>query len=297
MPENTLQLNHLQDYYSASFIAMGSPCEVLIETDNPQLAHRVASIAQQEALRIEAKFSRYRDDNIIFKINHSQGKSVEVDEETAHLLDFADQCFQLSDGKFDISSGILGQIWKFDGSDKIPTPEEVNTLLHQVGWQKIIWKKPFIKLAKNMAIDLGGIGKEYAVDHTAKLIQAETDISFLINFGGDIFASKARGKNSPWIIGIDDPTDPKQRAVKTIKLFRGGLATSGDAHRYLLKDGIRYSHILNPVTGYPVTNAPRSVSVIASTCLEAGMLSTFAILQGEQAITFLDDQDIQYWCI
>jgi thiamine biosynthesis lipoprotein len=278
-------------------MAMGSPCEVLIETDIASLAMDVAQLAQQEALRIEKKFSRYRKDNIIFMINHSQGRPVEVDKETAQLLDFAEQCYQLSDGKFDISSGVLRKIWKFDGSNNIPSDETVAALLKRIGWNKIKWQAPFISLATGMEIDLGGIGKEYAVDHTAKLIEEKTDISFLINFGGDIFANKPRHNNTPWIIGIDDPRQQEHKAVTTIQLFRGGLATSGDAHRYLLKDGVRYSHILDPATGWPVANAPRSVSVIADSCLEAGMLSTFAILQGEQAIPFLDAQNIQYWCI
>ncbi|MDH5572555.1 MAG: FAD:protein FMN transferase [Gammaproteobacteria bacterium] len=297
MPDNKLQLNHLIDYYSASFLAMGSPCEVLIETDNASLALEIATLAHNEALRIEKKFSRYRDDNIVFTINQSKGKTIKVDAETAQLLDFADQCHQLSDGKFDITSGVLREIWKFDGSDKIPDPDTVFTLLSRIGWKKIKWNKPNITFAAGMEIDLGGIGKEYAVDHTAKLIQEKTDVSFLINYGGDIFANKARTNNTPWIIGIDNPSDQEHRAAITIKLFRGGLATSGDAHRYLLKDGIRYCHILDPTTGWPVPNAPRSVSVIADNCLEAGMLSTFAILQGDQAIPFLEAQEIQYWCI
>jgi thiamine biosynthesis lipoprotein len=148
-----------------------------------------------------------------------------------------------------------------------------------------------------MEIDLGGIGKEYAVDSAVKLIKQITDISFLVNFGGDIACPLPRKNNIPWIIGVDDPENTGESSIGKISLYHGGLATSGDARRFLLKDGIRYSHILNPHTGYPVIDAPRSVTVISDTCLEAGMLSTFAMLEGDNAVAFLNEQDVQFWCI
>ena len=148
-----------------------------------------------------------------------------------------------------------------------------------------------------MEIDLGGIGKEYAVDSTVKLIKEITDVSFLVNFGGDIACPFSRKNNTPWVIGVDDPTQTGEASIGKINLYQGGLATSGDARRFLLKDGVRYSHILNPKTGYPIINAPRSITVISDTCIEAGMLSTFAMLEGNKATEFLSEQDVKFWCI
>ena len=90
-------------------------------------------------------------------------------------------------------------------------------------------------------------------------------------------------------------TTGKENTVALFQLHKGAIATSGDAHRYLLKDGIRYSHVLNPKTGWPVTGAPHTISITAATCVEAGMLSTLAMLQGEQAEEFLKLQEIDYW--
>jgi FAD:protein FMN transferase len=292
-----IQTEIKKDYSVGHFSAMACPCDILLDSQDKSLIEFITKLAFHEARRIEEKFSRYRSDNIIYKINNAKGATIEVDDETALLFDFANQCYELSEGKFDITSGVLRKIWKFDGSDNIPTKQQVNNIKSDIGWEKVIWKKPSITLAKNMQIDLGGIGKEYAVDSTLKLLSQHTDKSFLINFGGDIACPKPRKDKSPWVVGVDDPLHTGTNSAGKITLFQGGLATSGDARRYLIKDGVRYSHILDPYTGYPVPNAPRSVSVIADTCIEAGMLSTFAMLQGSDAKEFLEAQDVKFWCI
>lgn len=281
---------------------MACPCEILLEnnsqnSNDTQAIQTITEIAFHEARRIEQKFSRYRDDNIIYKINNANGHEVTVDEETALMLDFANQCYDLSNGNFDVTSGILRQAWKFDGSDNIPNQQTIDSLKSKIGWSKVYWRKPVIRLPAGMEIDLGGIGKEYAVDSTVKLIQQHTSSSFLVNFGGDIACPYPQSNNIPWTIGVDDPEQTGNNSIGKIELFQGGLATSGDARRYLLKDGVRYSHILNPHTGYPVPDAPRSVTVIANTCIEAGMLSTFAMLEGRNAVEFLKDQEVQFWVV
>jgi thiamine biosynthesis lipoprotein len=148
-----------------------------------------------------------------------------------------------------------------------------------------------------MELDLGGIGKEYAVDRCAQLCGRVTNASFLIGFGGDIYVSGPRRDNSEWVIGIDNPLTGGKRHAGILRLQRGGVATSGDARRYLLKDGIRYGHILDPHTGWPVRGAPRSVTVAAQTCVEAGMLATFAMLQGKNAEEFLREQNVVHKCV
>ncbi|WP_455202497.1 FAD:protein FMN transferase [Kaarinaea lacus] len=277
---------------------MASPCELLVDTNDTKLATKLAQIAQQEAARIENKFSRYRNDNIVYAINSANGDPVEVDEETADLLDYAQQCYQLSEGLFDITSGILRRAWKFDGSDNIPDQQQIDSLLLYVGWEKLRWQRPTITLQPGMEIDFGGIGKEYAVDRTAKLIQKESGTSCLINFGGDICVTKPRSLELPWTIGIEDPDKRSRESGKVphIQLGKGAIATSGDANRYLVKDGIRYGHILNPRTGWAVSEAPRSVTVAANTCTEAGILSTLALLHDANAEQFLKLQEVKYWC-
>lgn len=286
-----------QNYSIGRFEAMACPCEILVESIDKKLIKELTKLAYLEAKRIEQKFSRYTNDNIIYKINNSKGNPISVDDETALMLDFANQCYELSDGKFDITSGVLRKIWKFDGSDNIPADKEVNLLKTNIGWHKVKWDRPIINLPADMEIDLGGIGKEYAVDSTVKILKEYTDKSFLVNFGGDIACPIPKEDNLPWYIGLDDPSHTGEKSVGQIALYQGGLATSGDARRFLLKEGKRYSHILDPLTAYPVPDAPRSVTVISNSCIEAGMLSTFAMLQGKDANDFLKAQDVKYWCV
>lgn len=295
---SALSVHLHDDYCIAQFRAMAGPCEVLIDSADLRLARQLGVIAQQEAIRIENKFSRYRNDNIIHRINHSDGNPVEVDRETADLLDYAAVCYEISDGLFDVTSGILRRAWRFDGSANVPSQLQIDELLKYIGWEKLTWQRPVITMQAGMEIDLGGIGKEYAVDCSAKLLHAATQTSCLINFGGDIAVTRPRQSGNSWSIGIANPTATQQPTSTGtfIQINQGAVATSGDANRYLLKNGIRYSHILNPKTGWAVTGAPHSVTVTANTCTEAGILSTLALLHGANAEQFLKQQEVQYWC-
>ncbi len=291
-------------YHAGRFEAMASPCEVLIDSEDGALADKLSHIAQAEARRIEHKFSRYRDDNIIHRINHARGKPVEVDEETADLLDYAALCYDISDGMFDITSGALRRVWHFDGSDHIPSRKAVRNILRHIGWRKIRWQRPRITVPGGMEIDLGGIGKEYAVDRVLRLIGEVSPVSVLVNFGGDLAASGPRRHGRGWIVGVEDPGNIQQHPAtvklahsrEEFELLRGGIATSGDTRRFLQKDGIRYGHILDPRTGWPVPDAPHSVTVAAGTCTEAGILATLAMLHGAGAEAFLREQGVRFWC-
>ena len=285
-------------YWLGCFSAMASPCELLIEVEEKALAQKILDTIQTETLRIEQKFSRYRDDNIIYQINHSKNQAITVDEETARLIEFATELYEMSEGLFDITSGVLRQAWVFDGSDNIPEKEAVDALMSKVGWQKVKWDSRIIQLQYGMEIDLGGIGKEYAVDRCVQLVRDLTDQSVLVNFGGDLAVSNCRKDNQPWSIGrliSDNENKNQDQSVSLFQLRTGAIATSGDAHRYLLKRGVRYSHVLNPLTGWSIEDAPHTVSVAAASCVEAGMMSTLAMLNGGQADAFLKQQAMDYW--
>jgi thiamine biosynthesis lipoprotein len=243
---------------------------------------------------VEEKFSRYLPDNIVHRINHAGGAPVRVDEETALLLDYAATCHEMSDGRFDITSGVLRRVWTFDGGSRVPDEAAVREALKLVGWQRVTWAASTLTMPAGMEIDLGGIGKEYAVDRAAARITAATQRSFLVNFGGDLFARGPRSDGRPWGVGVDDPTRTGEAALYRVELWRGGLATSGDARRFVLWRGRHLGHILDPRTGWPVAGAPRSVTVVGTTCLEAGTLATLAMLRGEGARAFLESQGVEF---
>lgn len=290
------ELLQREDGISAAFFtAMASPCEVLLDTRDAEFAAELAGAAAAEAWRIEAKFSRYRAESIVSVINGSAGNTVLVDAETAALLDYAAQCHRLSEGRFDITSGILRRCWTFDGSDRIPDPAEVAALMPLVGFHRVQWQSPRIVVPAGMELDFGGFGKEYAVDRVLDILAQRFSGAVLVNFGGDLAANRAP-PDGPWRVGVERP-DTERETRLLLELTQGGLATSGDTHRFLERDGIRYGHILDVRTGWPVAEVPRSVTVAAGSCVSAGMLATFAMLHGADAESFLDGQGALYWCL
>ncbi len=222
---------------------------------------------------------------------------MEVDQETALLIHYAATCHEMSDGMFDITSGVLRRVWTFDGSSRVPSRAAVRECLRHVGWRRVQWDDPLLTIPRGMEIDFGGIGKEYAVDRAAVLMASRARSSFLVNFGGDLFAAGLRRGHRTWAVGIDDPGRSGQAALGRLDVSTGGIATSGDAHRYLIWRGRRLGHILNPKTGWPVAGAPRSVTVAGRTCMEAGTLSTLAYLQGAGARSYLEAQGVQHWIV
>jgi thiamine biosynthesis lipoprotein len=280
---------------AVSFTAMASPCELLTDTADAREAAELGRAAAREAWRIEAKFSRYLPASIVSVINRSHGHAVVVDEETAALIDYAAQAYALSEGRFDITSGVLRRCWTFDGSDRLPQAAAVAAMLPLVGFGKIRWQAPRITLPAGMEIDFGGFGKEYAVDRVLAIVAARFAGAALVNFGGDLAANRAPAAG-PWQVGVERP-DTEREARLLLELSHGALATSGDTRRFLLREGVRYSHILDVRTGWPVPNVPRSVTVAAASCVEAGMLATLAMLRGSAAEAFLLEQGVRHWCL
>ena len=295
-PVRNVEIITTDDGYCLRFDAMASPCEVLMISKDKKLALTLGKLVADEVWRIEDKYSRYQPTSVCSAINNSGGRVLAIDKETYLLLNFANTCYQLSDGVFDITSGVLRQVWQFDGSDNIPHAADVQKSLANIGWHKIYFDEQQIIMPNNMELDFGGIGKEYAVDRAMIIANAFTQLPLLINLGGDLAANKPPKTNVPWQVGIEHPGFIERKPM-VVSLLKGALATSGDAKRFLFKDNIRYSHILNAKTGWPVIQAPRSITVVAPQCIQAGILATLALMQGEQAESFLTEQEIKFWAI
>jgi thiamine biosynthesis lipoprotein len=296
VPERKVVVDRGDGSWRGRFHAMASPCEVLCKTKTAVQAKELAELAATEVWRIEDKFSRYRSGNVIASINCAEGRAVDIDSETAQLLDFSATLFELSDGKFDITSGVLRRIWTFDGGNRIPTQETVQQVLELVGWNKVCWKDHRLQIDAGMEVDFGGIGKEYAVDRASAMLRDESEVSCLVNLGGDLAVTRRASDGEPWKVGVESLNTSTELPASLLNLHVGALATSGDARRYLIKDGKRYSHILNARDGWPVADAPRSITVAADTCTQAGMLSTLGMLEGSSAEAFLDEQEVDFWC-
>jgi len=274
-------------YFRFAFKAMGCPCELQLFAETREHATQVADAVIADVQRLEAKYSRYRSDSLLSAINRvaATGGSLTVDDETAGLLNYAATCHEQSDGLFDITSGILRRAWRFD-LGQLPDPVQIQQLLDKVGWHRLHWNAPRLEFPlPGLELDCGGIVKEYAVDRAAVLCLNAGIRHGIINLGGDIRLFGARPDGSPWRVGISHPRE-QGALLTTLPLREGAVASSGDYERCIIVGGIRYSHVLNPKTGWPVRHLA-SVSVVGDFCVVAGSASTIAMLKEEEGPAWL----------
>jgi FAD:protein FMN transferase len=283
--------------FATRFKAMGCLNEIVVCTDDERQAEQVIKVAAREVLRIEAKYSRYRDDGIITQINQGAGQSgaVECDDETLWLLGFADSLHSLSGGQFDPTSGVLRRAWDFK-TPRLPSDAELRPLLALVGWDKVERSGRRLRLPlSGMELDFGGFGKEYAADRAAQLIRDMGVAHGYVNLGGDIAAVGPQPGGSGWPVGVPNPRKIGE-LIASIPLARGGLTTSGDTEKYFDLGGRRYCHILNPRTGHPVSHWA-SISVQTGTATEAGAQSTIAMLKEHDGLAFLRAQPCSFLAV
>jgi thiamine biosynthesis lipoprotein len=284
------------------FRAMASPCSIQLDGQDERTMRQAAAEAITEVQRIEHKYSRYREDSIVSRINQSAGgAAVDVDAETADLLGFAHSLWLMSDGLFDITSGVLRKAWDFRAA-RLPETAVLQAVLARVGWDKVERSGSAVRLAlPGMELDFGGFGKEYAADRAAAVLHSHGMHHALVNLGGDLHALGARAlpelqDNTAWQIEIQHPrpdTASGKSSLAVLALQQGGLATSGDYERFFIHDGQRYCHVLNPRTGWPVTHW-QSVSVLAANTTTAGALTTIAMLKEADALDWLGTQGVRY---
>jgi len=280
------------------FKAMAGACEIHLE--GAGTVERLRQAAQRgvaEVQRIEAKYSRYQTASIVSRINAAAGtgQAVEVDSETAGLIDFAATLFDFSGGLFDITSGVLRRAWDFR-SGRLPSAAALQDLLPLVGWPQVHWADGRVSLTRpGMELDFGGFGKEYAADRAATALIEAGQRHGWVNLGGDIRVLGPRADGQPWRFGIRHPRQDGA-TIASVELSSGALATSGDYERFLIHEGQRYCHILDPQTGWPVQHW-QSVSASAPACIAAGALTTIAMLKGAQAPDFLAEQQASYLAV
>ncbi|KQV61958.1 thiamine biosynthesis protein ApbE [Duganella sp. Root198D2] len=275
---------------------MASRCEIRLAAATCTEARALAEPALDEVRRIEAKYSRYRADSIVSRINAAAGVSeVACDDETLALLEYADAVYRSSGGRFDITSGVLRKVWDFR-MGTVPSPRSLEQLLPLVGWQQVRREGGSVMLSRaGMELDFGGFGKEYAVDRAAEILSAQGVQHGYVNLGGDMRFLGPRPDGEEWSIGIQHPRDTRS-TVASVPFTRGALATSGDYERYFEADGRRYCHILDPRNGMPVSYW-RSVSVVSPMAISAGSCSTTAMLLQRDGLEFLEQSGLSFLAI
>ncbi|BCE02308.1 FAD:protein FMN transferase [Marinicellulosiphila megalodicopiae] len=277
--------------YTKQFNAMGGPCEISIWA--AYYPEQLFALAINEAQRLEKKYSIYLDTSIISQINRSSDRFFSIDEETMALFNYAHTCYEQSDGLFDVTSGVLKTVWDFK-CNVIPKQSEIEQCLSFVGFNKLTFNGSAIHKPEGMQIDFGGIVKEYAADCIANilLIQAGADLSALVNMAGDVFITNPQPDNQHWQVAITHPQT--KEAIALLPVMRGAVTTSGDYERFIEINNERFSHLLNPKTGWPIKSPWASVSVVATKAIIAGSASSIAMLYGEFGKNWLDELELPY---
>lgn len=266
-----------------TFRAMGTLCQVTFyPTDSRVAGEQFKAAAIRWVAEFEARYSRFLPDSLVSRINQSAGQNwVELDEESERLFALCHELCFLTRGAFDPTAMPLIKLWNWKATPPVlPTDAEIQATKQFVGWNKVQRRPGAIYLPREgMSLDLGGIGKEYAVDRVMQIAAQHGIANVLVDFGQDLCMRGQPPSKPAWHIGLEDPANPG-KCWAGLAVKDRAVATSGDYLRNFQINGRRYGHIIDPRTGYPVDNGSRAVSVIAPNCTVAGILSTSAFILG-----------------
>lgn len=262
---------------------LGSPFEMTVVAKDTVEANIYINMAVGEVRRIENEISDWIPTTPISEVSRNAGiKPVKVPLEVFELVERAIKVSEITSGAFDISYASMDRIWKFDGSMKeMPTPEAIKKSVEKIGYKNIILDKNehtiFLKM-EGMKLGLGGIGQGYIADKIYALLLSKGCNSGLVNVSGDIFAWGKQPDGKPWTVGIVNPIN-KNKIFATFPLENSAVETSGSYEKFVIFDGKRYSHIIDPRTGYPAMGVV-SVSVFAKQTEIADALATGIFVLG-----------------
>lgn len=271
-------------YHQLSFQAMSTLCRVNFRTPQAGLARQIQGEVLRWVGEFEARYSRFLPGSLISRINAAAGKQwVDIDPETEGLLGFCQEMVAFTQGVFDPTALPFLRLWNWrQRPPAVPAAEAIERARQWVGWRKVQRRPGAVYLPEaGMGLDLGGVGKEYAVDRVLSLVVEAGTPDVLVDFGRDVRVHGHPPEGQAWNIGLQDPKD-LSRCWTGLGVLDRAVATSGDGVRYFTHEGRRYGHILDPRTGYPVGNGTLAVSVIAPHCTVAGILSTTAFILGAE---------------
>lgn len=271
-------------FYQLSFHAMNTHCRVNFLSTNSALAESFQQDVLHWVAWFEAQYSRFITDSLIGRINAAAGRDwVEVDPETDALFNLCGEMFFLTRRVFDPTSLPLIRLWNWKSRpEALPSEATIAVNRELVGWNKVQRRKGAIFLPREgMCLDLGGLGKEFAVDRVLAMGVDRGIANLLVDFGQDIRVHGQPPGRAKWNVGLEDPNRPGE-CWTGVLVDDHAVATSGDYVRNFIVGDRRYGHIIDSRDGYPVNNGCLAVSIIAPYCTLAGILSTAAFILGPQ---------------
>jgi thiamine biosynthesis lipoprotein len=280
---NGLQVNS-QNIYKQTLKLMGSRFDITVVANDSLQGHKYINDAIKEISRIEQLISSWDSKSQTSEINRNSGiKAVKVDKELFDLIERSIAISKLTDGAFDITYASMDKIWKYDGSmTQMPSEDAIKSSVSKIGFENIILDKKastvFLKL-EGMKIGFGAIGKGYAADKAKDLLMTNGVVSGIINASGDMNTWGLQPNGEQWKVAITNPMD-KSKAYGLLPISNGAVVTSGDYEKFVEFNNVRYSHIIDPRTGYPATGII-SVTVFAPKAELADALATSVFVMGK----------------
>jgi FAD:protein FMN transferase len=268
---------------------MGTTYHIRVVTGFFQGVSGLKEKIEKRLAEINAAMSTYQKDSEISRFNefNQAGIKFEISEDFYRVMKKAQAIYQFSGGAWDGTVNPLVDLWGFGRGgvkNKIPPGSEISTLLSNVGFKNIDVQAPgFLEKKRvDVTLDLSSIAKGYGVDQVANTIRNQGFQNYLVEIGGEVFASGYRKDGKLWRIGINQPQAGAafDDVYKVVKLRNKAFATSGDYRNFFVVDGIRYAHIIDPRSGYPISNGVVSVTIIADTCTFADGLATAIMVLG-----------------
>ena len=237
----------------------------------------------------EKLLSRTLQGSDIWNVNHAKGEAVYVSDDTVRVLELALEVCESSGGALDITIAPAVDLWDFkSGETVIPAKDDIAAAMEQVDYTKVILDGNTVRIPEGMQIDLGAVAKGYIADKVARFLSDKGVESAALNFGGNVIAMGGKPDGSGWNIGIQDPEAPTGDSAAVLSVQDLSVVTSGVYQRGFDLDGIRYHHILDSETGYPVQNGVASVTIISSESALGDALSTACFAMGGDGLSFAE---------
>jgi len=239
--------------------------------------------ALKECDRLEQLLSKTIEDSDVWRINHAEGQPVEVDPVTAEVIRTALAISEISEGAFDITIAPASALWDFKAeTPALPDAEALAEAASRVNWRALQLEGNTVTLPAGMMIDLGGIAKGYIGDAVRAYLENRGITSAVLAFGGNIVTIGTKPDGKLWKIGVQDIDGPAMESMLVLQMGGGSAVTSGNYERGFELDGVRYHHILEPATGWPVQNSLASVTILGDSSAMGDGLSTAAFVLGEE---------------
>lgn len=286
-----------QEQYVFSGLTMGTTYQVKVVPGKVPVPDNFGKTIQSTLEELDSTFSTYQTDSELMSLNRTPvGETMSLSQPMLRVLGISDQVFQLTGGAFDPTVGPLVNLWGFGpdpSQDKVPELSKIRAQLNRIGFGKLAVDHGAASARRtaDIQLDLSAVAKGFAVDVVAELLASQGLVNYLVEVGGELRTNGLKANGQPWRIAIESPTLERREVQQALALGNAAIATSGDYRNYFERGGKRYSHTIDPRTGFPITHQLASVTVIAEDTASADALATGLMVLGHTASMALAEKN------